>query len=114
MFFLLRLYQVQLSNCFLPQLRDRLARRREDRARRKAQEELERAAKENKKTTDNLEQEENHSPETASTNQVAKRLEKLNGDYKSSLPVCVSVVNLACMCLCNSISQCNHTDVETR
>ena len=82
---------------FLSQLRDRLARRREERARRKAQEELERAAKENMKTTDNLEQEENHTPETASTNQVAKRLEKLNGDYKSSLPVCISLVNLAWM-----------------
>ena len=64
-----------------------MARRREKRAKRKAQEELERNAEESKKDMkDEAEPDENVPPEAASAGRVVERTEKLKG-RKPSLPV---------------------------
>ena len=64
-----------------------MARRREERAKRKAQEELERNAEENKKEKkDETEEDENVPRKAASAGRVVERTEKLKG-RKPSLPV---------------------------
>ena len=69
------------------QLQERLAQRREERAKRKAQEELDRNAEENKKQKENeIEQDENSPPKAASAGHVVERTEKLKG-RASTLPV---------------------------
>ena len=68
------------------QLQERLARRREERTKRKAQEELERNAEENKKPKES-EQEESIPPKAASAGRVVEKTEKLKG-RTSNLPVC--------------------------